>query len=146
MKLLSLIELSLNATCTKDHIDTYFSDVYKVKCSLKMRRRFVTISFQLCFILRRWRGSSKPERFKIQCQLVCSERHLYLEPPQNCITDQHSVVTSHYGTSWIIRDLNPGRDKCHTSSPKVQTLCKAHTASYSLFTGLSLVRYRAGGA
>jgi hypothetical protein len=32
----------------------------------------------------------------------------------------------------------PGRDKCHTSSPEIPDCFRAHTASYSMCTGLFL--------
>jgi len=69
-----------------------------------------------------------------------------LEPPQNRITGQDSLLTSHQSLGYVLDYLRFEccRVKSFASCRKVQTACRVHTASYSTGAGLCLELNRAG--
>jgi hypothetical protein len=47
MKLVRIIEIRLNETCSKVHIGKYLFDTFPIQNGLKISRCFITIAFQL---------------------------------------------------------------------------------------------------
>jgi len=65
MKLLRVLNMCLNETCSRVRVGKHLSDLFPIRNDLKQRDALSPLLFQLCFRLRRFEGSGKPDGLKL---------------------------------------------------------------------------------